>query len=131
MGFFSTIIEKLNPAQGEIVDDYGDKHDTTAPYSIRTSYYQLDIVNRGVNLVIDSAAGIKFDIADKLRNIGVVVPTKETRFTKDRLIKLLNFAPNPYQNSNVFFRDLYLDLLLEGKCIHLLGWYEFISSTCQ
>lgn len=115
MRFLDAIIEKLNPAQPEIYMDQGDAHTTTSNYTIRSAYYQLDVVNRGVSLVVDAAASIDFDIAGKLRDVGVIVPSKDSRLTKERLIKLLTFKPNPYQNADVFKRELYLDLILEGN----------------
>lgn len=115
MRFLDAIIEKLNPAQPEIYNDQGDVHNTTSVYTIRSAYYQLDVVNRGVNLTVDAAAGIDFDIANKLKDVGIILPSKDSRLTKERLIKLLTFKPNPYQNADVFKRELYLDLLLEGN----------------
>jgi len=115
MRFLDAIIEKLNPAQSDIVDDYGETFDSTSFYTIRKAYYELDVVNRGVNLTVDSCAGIDFDVANKLRDVGLVVPSKDSRMTKERLVKLLNFKPNPYQNADSFKRNLYLDMLLEGN----------------
>lgn len=115
MRFWDNILEKLNPAQEEIVRDQGETHDSTSVYTIRKAYYALDVVNRGVNLTVDSCAGLDFDVADKLRSVGVSQTNKNSRMTKDRLVKLLNFKPNPYQNADVFKRELYLDMLLEGN----------------
>jgi HK97 family phage portal protein len=126
MNWLDNILEKLNPAQSEIVMDYGVKHDTTSPYTIRKAYYDIDVVNRGVNLIVDAAAAITFDITDKLKDVGMVVPNKEYRLTKDRIHKLLNFKPNPYQNADVFKRELILDLLLEGNIfIYFDGMFLF------
>ena len=115
MRFLDNLIEKLNPAQSEIIDDYGDKHNSTSPYTIRQAYNALEVVNRGVNLVVDSAAKIHFDIAHKLKDVGVIVPSKDSRMTKDRIIRLLNYKPNPFQNAESFRRQLFLDMLLEGN----------------
>lgn len=115
MRILDYIVEKLNPAQEEIVRDQGEKHDSTSLYTIRKAYYALDVVNRGVNLTVDACAGLDFDVADKLRSVGVSQTNKNSRMTKDRLTKLLNFKPNPYQNADVFKRELYLDMLLEGN----------------
>lgn len=126
MRILDVIREKLNPAQPDIVDDYGEAHDTTSHYTIRRAYYELDVVNRGVNLTVDAAAGMDFDVAGKLRDVGIVVPTKEFRMTKERLAKLLNFKPNPYQNADVFKREIYLDMLLEGNIfIYFDGMHIF------
>lgn len=126
MRFLDNLLEKLNPAQPEILRDEGIVHDTTSLYTIRKAYYDLDVVNRGVNLTVDSAATIDFDVKSKLRDVGVVAPNRETRMTKERLTKLLNFKPNPYQNADVFKRELYLDMLLEGNIfIYFDGMHLF------
>lgn len=113
--FIYNIVEKLNPAQPEIVDDQGSTHGTSSLYTIRKAYYELEVVNRGVNLVVDAAASIDFDIAEKLRDVGLFIPSKDSRMTKERIAKLLNFKPNPFQNADVFKRELYMDFILEGN----------------
>ena len=115
MRILDYIREKLNPAQDEILLDYGETHDSTSVWTVKKAYLELDVVNRGVNLTVDSAAGVDFDIANKLRDVGQVVPSKDSRMTKERLNKLLNFKPNPYQNADTFKRELYMDMLLEGN----------------
>jgi HK97 family phage portal protein len=83
-------------------------------------------VNRGINLLVDSAAAIDFDVASKLKNVGVVVPSKDSRMTKERIVNLLNFKPNPYQNAEVFRRELFLDMILEGNIfIYFDGMHIF------
>ena len=104
------LVEKLNPAQPEIVDDFGD---TTMPsrehYNNQKAYNTVGTVSRGVDLIVDAAASIKVDVGDIQDWF-----TSETRIRKKKLTQLLTFRPNPYHSADVFFRNIYLDLILEG-----------------
>jgi HK97 family phage portal protein len=104
------IREKLNPAQDEIVDDYGETHSPSPThYTNQQAYEKIEVVNRGVNLIADSAAGMKLDIGEILEFSG-----SPTRIRKKKINSLLNFRPNPYYNADNFMRYIYMDLLLEG-----------------
>ena len=104
------ILEKLNPAQPDIVDDFGE---TTSPSSKlstnQDAYNRLEIVNRGVNLIVDSGAGVKMDIGDS-KNYH----ESATKIRAKKLDTLLNYRPNPYYNADVLKRMVLIDLLLEG-----------------
>ena len=102
--------EKFNPAQEEIVEDYGDIHSPSSHYTTnQDAYEKIEIVNRGVNLITDSAAEVKFDVGDILE-----YSNSPTRIRKKKIDSLLNFRPNPYYNADVFKRNIIMDLLLEG-----------------
>ena len=108
--FFVDIINKLNPAQSEIVEDYGQDHAPSA--NLRTNqvaYNVIEVVNRGVNLIVDSAAGVPLDVGDIMEFFD-----SPTRVRKKRLNQLLNFRPNNFYNADVFKRNIFLDLILEG-----------------
>ena len=112
--FIDKIVNKFNPAQQEIVDDFGDMHDP-APnlYNNQKAYNTIEVVNRGVNLIVDSSADIKYDIGEQLDFFNS--PTDPaTRVRKKKLNQLLNFRPNPYYNADVFKRNIFIDLILEG-----------------
>ena len=112
--FIDKIVNKFNPVQQEIVDDFGDIHDP-APnlYNNQKAYNTIEVVNRGVNLIVDSSADIKYDIGEQLDFFNS--PTDPaTRVRKKKLNQLLNFRPNPYYNADVFKRNIFIDLILEG-----------------
>jgi HK97 family phage portal protein len=108
--FFTELINKLNPAQSEIVEEFGE---TSSPsinlYNNKKAYNTIEIVNRGCNLIIDSCADIRLDVGDILD-----FSTSPTRIRKKKLNQLLNFRPNPYYNADVLKRNIVIDLLLEG-----------------
>lgn len=104
------LINKLNPAQSDIVDDFGETHNPSPNlYNNQKAYNTVEVVNKGVNLLVDSAAGINVDIGNILDFFD-----SPTRLRKKKLEKLLNFRPNPYYNADVFKRNIFIDLILEG-----------------
>ena len=128
MGWFTNIVEKLNPAQPQIVMDQGTDHSTTIN-RVRASdaYYSIEVVQRGTNLLVDSASPITFDIKEKNTRNKPPVTKPDQRFTKHRLNEIINIKPNPYQDINHFKRLLYTDLILEGNAfIYFDGYNLFI-----
>lgn len=110
MSIISWWKEKNNPAQSEIVDDFGqDITPAREHYNNQKAYNTVGIVSRGVDLIVDSAAGIKVDVGDIQDWF-----TSETRIRKKRLQQLLTFRPNPYHSADILFRNIYTDLILEG-----------------
>ena len=108
MGWLNNLIEKLNPAQEEIMRDYGESQNTTiAPYTVKQAYEKVEVVQRGVNLITDSASPITFDIKNKIPGKSYV------SIQPKKLNTLINFKPNPYQSSIAFRTNIVLDLLLE------------------
>lgn len=120
--FLTNLVNKFNPAQEEIVDDYGETQSVSSNlYTNQYAYNKIEVVNRGVNLIVDSAASIKVDTGDILD-----FHTSPTRIRKKKLDQLLNFRPNPYYNADVFWRNIYVDLLLEGDAfIYFDGAYLY------
>ena len=112
MKWISSILEKLNPAQPEILSDEGSEAYTTiSDYTVIKAYDEIEVVQRGPNLIVDSAAGVKFDVKEKMHGIAVY----DGRVSPKKLDSLLNYKPNPYQNADSFLRNIYLDLVVEGN----------------
>lgn len=131
MGFFSFFnktsvvsdtYEKLNPGQSEIVDNQGEIFSSGVNVvSHRSAYQKIEIVNRGVNLIVDNCSAILIDVGDTLdldSGVKYMRPKK--------LNTLLNFRPNPYMSADVFKRNIFIDLLLEGNAfIYFDGSYLY------
>ena len=104
--------EKENPAQYIISRDQGltvDTRENTLSY--RNAYETLEIVNRGVNMIVDDTAEIPFDVGTKIDGIN---PIKK-RLRRSRVELLLNTEPNPFQDVSTFKRNLIIDLLIDGN----------------
>ncbi len=104
--------EKENPAQYIISRDQGltvDTRENTISY--RNAYETLEIVNRGVNMIVDDTAEIPFDVGTKIEGINPI--KKSLRRTRVEL--LLNTEPNPFQDVSTFKRNLIIDLLIDGN----------------
>jgi HK97 family phage portal protein len=108
----SNLVQKLNPVQESIVSDMGETADTTINYRSVYHYYRnVEVVQRGTNLIVDSAAAISVDVKDKIHGVGLL----EEPIRKKKIEILLNYKPNPYQNIDAFRREIFLDLVLEGN----------------
>jgi HK97 family phage portal protein len=100
--------EKLNPIQ-----PYYEK--TTEPskeftYSYERAYEDLEVVNRGVNILVDDCAEIDAVVHEQFSSQGVIKGIKGSRITK-----LLNEEPNPFQDVSSFRRNLFTDYILDGN----------------
>jgi len=111
MNLFDTIREKFNPAQPDIASNFeGSEIRTSKPYrKYGDAYKQVEVVNRAVNLLVDAAVGLEFDVGDKLGFTG------EGNIRRNKLSLLLNKQPNFYQDASAFKRNLFTDFLVEGN----------------
>jgi HK97 family phage portal protein len=73
-------------------------------------YEELEVVNRGVNMIVDDTAEIPALVSGLDTFPGVVKGIK-----KSRVDILLNRSPNPFQDVNTFKRNLITDYLLDGN----------------
>ena len=104
--------EKLNPAQPLISRDEGfNITSREIPTNYRNAYEQQEVVNRGVNMIVDDVAEIPIDVGDKVVGLDPII--KNIR--KSRVNLLLNIEPNPFQDINSFKRNLIIDLLIDGN----------------
>lgn len=110
MALFDWIRTKLNPAQVEIAQDAGYQVDTTTSLTYLQAFERLEVVNRGVNMLVSASASLDYDIKAKKSNLGVVTGVREKQ-----LNTLLNYAPNPYQSVQDFRINIFTDFVLEGN----------------
>lgn len=109
--------EKLNPAQPYIAEDYGSEISSTkVGVGFNVAYTVLEVVRRGVDLVVHSASEIDVDVKDKIPSVG------STAIKQNRVNLLLNFRPNDFQDTSAFRRNVFMDLICEGNAfIHFDG----------
>jgi HK97 family phage portal protein len=100
--------EKLNPAQQYIGNEKESSREPT--FSYEKYYEELEIVNRGVNMLVDDAAAIPTLVQGEYKNPGIVKGVKRAKVEN-----LLNYEPNPYQDISTFRRNLITDYLLDGN----------------
>ena len=101
--------EKLNPAQ----PFYDHKTEASREYTIKyeQAYEKLEIVNRGVNMIVDDVAEIPTRVGNPISgNFNIVKGIK-----RSRVDVLLNQEPNPYQDISTFRRNLVTDYILDGN----------------
>ena len=100
--------EKLNPAQQYQGMAVESSREPTQSYEY---YYEnIEIVNRGVNMIVDDVAEIPATVVGTLKTPGIVKGVKRARVEL-----LLNVEPNPFQDISAFKRALITDYLLDGN----------------
>ena len=100
--------EKLNPAQIlDIGAAAGSREPTT---SYERMYEEIEVVNRGVNMIVDDCAEIPAAISPQGAYRGVVTGVK-----RGKVDELLNRTPNLFQDINSFKRNLITDYLIDGN----------------
>ncbi len=100
--------EKLNPAQQYQGMAIESSREPTQNYE---HYYEnIEIVNRGVNMIVDDVAEIPATVVGTLKTSGIVKGVK-----RSRVELLLNVEPNPFQDVSSFKRALVTDYLLDGN----------------
>ena len=100
--------EKLNPAQFHMGGNITPSHEPS--FSYEKAYEDLEIVNRGVNMIVDDVAEIHTLVSRENSFRGVIPGIKASKVEV-----LLNKSPNPYQDINSFKRNLITDYLIDGN----------------
>jgi len=100
--------EKLNPAQFHM--DNGIESSREPSFSYELAYEDLEIVNRGVNMIVDDVAEIPTMVSRDNAFRGIVPGVKASKVEQ-----LLNKSPNPYQDISSFKRNLITDYLIDGN----------------
>jgi len=107
--FKGWVREKLNPAQEEIQYEQGLDQGTTQTINYQQAFEKLEVVNRGVNMLVSACSSLDYDIKDK-KTEGTVGGVRQKT-----LNTLLNYAPNPYQSAQDFRTNIFTDFILEGN----------------
>ena len=101
--------EKLNPAQQYFDHKIEPSRERVINYE--KAYEDLEIVNRGVNLIVDDASEIPISVGGQVQGMNSVVKG----IKRSRVELLLNKEPNPFQDISTFRRNLITDFLLDGN----------------
>ena len=104
----AVVEEKLNPAQEYI--GLTTQSSREPNFSYERAYEDLEVVNRGVNMIVDDVAEIPTTVSRENSFKGQVPGIK-----RSKVELLLNKSPNPYQDINSFKRNLITDFLIDGN----------------
>ncbi len=100
--------EKLNPAQPYFTEKTIPSREFT--FSYERAYEDLEIVNRGVNMLVDDCAEINVKVGMQSPGNSVAKGIKRSRVNL-----LLNKEPNLFQDISTFRRNLITDYILDGN----------------
>ena len=101
--------EKLNPAQPYYDHKVESSRENVTSYE--RAYEDLEIVNRGVNIIVDDVSEIPISVGAQIPGIQSVVKG----IKRSRVELLLNKEPNPFQDISTFRRNLITDYLIDGN----------------
>jgi len=107
-GTQANVEEKSNPAQSMLGNTIEGGREPISYY--QRAYERLEIVGRGVNMIVDDACQIPVRVLEQTTGDSVISGIK-----KAKVLKRLNVQPNPYQDINTFRRNLLTDYLLDGN----------------
>ena len=70
----------------------------------------------GVDIPVNSIIKVPFLVEGVITNMTPLIPTEwQRRLRADRLERLLNYEPNPFQDISSFKRNMLVDLILDGN----------------
>jgi len=102
-------VEKLNPAQPYY--DHKTESSRELTFRYETAYEEIEIVNRGVNLIVDDASEIPTAVGGQVQGLQSVIKGVK----RSRVNLLLNTEPNPFQDISTFKRNLVTDYIIDGN----------------
>ena len=109
MGMIKELVQKLNPSQPDIAASEGVQGPRAPTLNLERAYRKIEVVNRGVNMIVDASSQINIDVGDKEAYPGVAT------IRAKKLNNLLNRQPNPFQSAEAFKRNVFLDLIMDGN----------------
>lgn len=111
------LIEKFNPAQPQIVYESGSSISSETELTLPRSFDRVEVVNRGVSMIVNACASLDYDVKGKIGDIKV---------REKALSTLLNFRPNPYQSAYEFRQAIFTDFIFDGHVfIHFDGKFMY------
>ncbi len=114
MGIFANLINKLNPAQEVLAREQSSSARTNLqPLTTTRAFKGVEIVNRAVNMLVDSGSQVSYDVKDKY-GFTPLARAPQGGIRKERIKELLNTRPNPFMDSSTFWRLVLMDFVMEG-----------------
>lgn len=99
--------------QPQIQADEGKTRAPQSKFFFEKSYDYVEVVRRGVDLIVDSCAEIDVSITESLPMKPVHDGTGRVR--QKTLLGKLNFRPNENEDISAYRRELFMDFILTGN----------------
>jgi HK97 family phage portal protein len=115
MGFWKNLEMRWKYRGQRVVHrDEGDTRTSKPKIYFERAYDHIEVVRRGVDLIVNSASDIDVDIKDPLPTTPA--HQAERRRRVKNLQAVLNFRPNENEDISSFRRQLLMDYVLTGNC---------------
>lgn len=124
MGIRTWLVQKLNPAQ-ELISNESPSATTSNTKALTTTraFEDIEVVNRCVNLLIDNASQVRYDIKEQYRFTPIGAGKASGGIRRDKVTEILNVRPNPFMDASTFWRLVITDFIMEGWAfIHWDGY---------
>lgn len=135
MGIRTWLAEKLNPAQGLIArENPSAVTSNKKPLTTTRAFEDVEVVNRCVNLLIDNASQVRYDIKEQYKFTALGAAKAPGGIRKDKVMEILNVRPNPFMDASTFWRLVIMDFIMEGWAfIHWDGYslYHLPAANMQ
>lgn len=115
MKFFGLEITKANRAQTQISrEESSSARQNNKAYTCEDAFKKIEVVNRCVNMIVDSMSILTLDVQDPHEFLPVGVTEGNKRLSRKKLSTILNLRPNKDLDANKMWRLVAMDLLFEG-----------------
>lgn len=120
-------ISKLNPAQEQIARENPSATSSNKKQLTSTQAFKdVEVMNRCINLIIDNASQVRFDVKDKYTFTALGQSKTDGGIRQKKVNEILNIRPNPFMDSSTFWRLVIMDFIMEGWAfIHWDGYSLF------
>ena len=99
--------------QVHIQEDEGKTRAPESKFFFEKSYDYVEVVRRGVDLIVDSCSEIDVNITESLPMVPVHQGTGRVR--QKTLLGKLNFRPNENEDISSYRREMFMDFILTGN----------------
>jgi HK97 family phage portal protein len=111
---------KMNRSQARIQSDEGEQKDSTRKDTyFKRAYDRIEIIRRGTDLLVDSAAEINYSVLNKINGVDskyVPLGNETSQMVRKKKVEtLLNFQANPEVPQDQFRREVFMDLVINGN----------------
>ena len=122
MGMLNNLIMRFKWRGAEVTYEEEGQNVSADDYKFyfKNAYDKIEVVNRGVDLLVDSASEVDISFAENSSKLQPRTRPNnsnvERKLRRPTVEKKLQYNPNSVVDINTFRRQLYIDLVTNGNC---------------